>query len=155
MLTFDWLTEHLDQDDDPALWRVALSYILTEIEPVPNCLVEIGRCSRWLRPHQTRWTADGGFACPAGYGNGGGGYPPGLPEFDWSVLLAWNGAEWGVGPNRSLRIALRIAIPSRTRRHRQAAVHARWHTGREKEVVFYGFRKRDNDWICTASTTIG
>jgi hypothetical protein len=149
---FDWFADHLDEDDDPDLWQAALSYILAKIEPGPDRLVEVGRCSHWLRPHQSRWQADGGFACPTGYGSGGGGYSfLALPQFDWSVILRWNGAEWEVVPKRSVRIALRLAIPSRTRRHRKAAVHALWHTGREKEIVFYGFRKRAGGWACTAT----
>jgi hypothetical protein len=152
----DRLAECLNADDDPELWRAALCYILTEVSTGPEVLVEVGRCSHWLRPHQTRWTADGGFAWPAGYGSGAGGYSrSALPQFDWSVVLAWNGAEWEVIERRSVRTTLRIAIPSRTRRHRQAAIHTLWHTGREKEVVFYGFRRRDGGWACTASKRIG
>jgi hypothetical protein len=66
------------------------------------------------------------------------------------MVLEWNGAEWEVVQRRSVRIALRLAIPSRSRRHRQAAIHALWHTGQEKEMVFYGFRRRDDGWTCTA-----
>ena len=153
MLIVEGLAGHLDQDDDPNLWRAALRYILAEIEPGPSLLVEVGRCSHWLRPHQARWKADGGFALPTGHGSGGGGYSfSAVPQFDWSVILGWTGADWEVVEGRSVRIALRLAIPSRTRRHQQAAVHAIWHTGREKEVVFYGFRRRADGWTCTAST---
>jgi hypothetical protein len=28
---------------------------------------EIGYCHRWISPHQTPWSADGGFAWPFGY----------------------------------------------------------------------------------------
>jgi hypothetical protein len=123
---------------------------------VPGILVEVGRCSHWLRPHQARWLADGGFAWPTGYGSGGGGYSRwALPQFDWSVVLGGNGTAWEVVRRRSVRTALRLAIPSRTRRHRQAAVHALWHTEREKALVFYGFRKRDDGWTCTASASGG
>jgi hypothetical protein len=143
----------MGEDDDPELWRAALGHILSEVEPGPGLLVEVGRCSHWLRPHQSRWTADGGFARPTGYGGGGGGHClSALPQFDWSVVLGWDGAEWEAVPRRSVRAGLRVAIPSRTRRHRQAAIHTLWHTGREKVVVFYGFRRRDDGWICTAST---
>jgi hypothetical protein len=152
----DRLAECLNADDDPELWRVALGCILAEAPTRPDIQIEVGRCSHWLRPHQSRWTADGGFAWPTGYGSGAGGYSPwALPQFDWSVVLGWSGAEWEVVERRSVRTALRIAIPSRTRRHRQAAIHTLWHTRREKEVVFYGFRRRDGGWACTASKRIG
>jgi hypothetical protein len=153
MRALEGLAGLLDENDDPDLWRVALRYILAEVEPRPGILVEVGRCSHWLRPHQARWNADGGFAWPAGYGSGVGGHSrSALPQLDWSVVLGWNGSEWEVVERQSARTALRLAIPSRTRRHRQAAGHALWHTGREKEVVFYGFRKRADGWACTAST---
>lgn len=58
----------LGSEDDPELWQVAVQHILAQLTPVPGMLVELGRCSHWLRPHQTRWTADGGFAWPSGYG---------------------------------------------------------------------------------------
>jgi hypothetical protein len=51
-------------------------------------------------------------------------------------------------------IFLRVTIPSRTKRHQQAAVHSLWHTGKEKETVFFGFRKREQGWVCTASKLI-
>ena len=152
----NWFSEFLDQDDDAELWRVALSHILTEVEKNPGVLVRVGRCSHWLRPHQSRWTADGGFASPTGYGTGSGGSSfLALPQFDWSIVLEWTGSAWEVVKKRSMRHSLRVTIPSRTKRHRQAAVHTLWHTGREKEVVFYGFRKRDEGWVCTASSKIG
>src|SRR5690348_6387678 len=114
------LLDRLDDEDDPALWAVALDHILAELEKKPETTVEIGRCSHWLRPHQTRWTADGGFAWPSGYG--GHGYSRlGLPLFDWSVVVQWSGEQW-VSPLKQPRaIGLRITIPSRTTRHSQAA----------------------------------
>jgi hypothetical protein len=152
----DWLADRLGADDDPEFWRVALGYILAEATARPDVLAEVGRRSHWLRPHQSRWTADGGFAWPSGYGSGSGGwyFPLALPQFDWSVVLGGSGSEWAVVQRRSVRTDVRIAIPSRTRRHRQAAIHTLWHLGREKELVFYGFRRRDEGWACTASKTI-
>ena len=73
MRAVEGLARFLGEDDDPELWRAALSYTLAEIEPGPRVPVEVGRCSHWLRPHRSRWTAGGGFACPTGYGSGGGG----------------------------------------------------------------------------------
>lgn len=153
MPEFDWLAERLEAEDDPDFWRSALTYVLSESEPRPGASVEVGRCSHWLRPHQTRWKADGGFAWPTGYGiDGGGSYSRyGLPQFDWSIVLDWSEGGWEPAPRRSVRHLLRLALPSRTRRHGQAAIHALWHAGREKRVVFYGFRRRGGAWVCTAS----
>jgi hypothetical protein len=151
--TTNLIFERLDQDDDPELWGVALDCILSEIEKKPEVLVEVGRCSHWLRPHQARWTANGGFAWPAGYGSGG--YSSlALPQFDWSVVMEWTGNTWEGVRRRSVRNSLRVTVPSRTKRHRQAAVHTLWHTGREKEVDFYGFRQQEQGWICTAPSKI-
>src|SRR5258708_3339750 len=98
---FDWLSGHLDEGSDLGPLQGALSYILAEVEAGPAVLVEVGRCSHWLRPHQTRWTADGGFPHPTGYGSGRGGHSlSGLPQFDWSVVLEWSGSEWEVVPRR-------------------------------------------------------
>jgi hypothetical protein len=143
----DTLLERLTEDDDPVLWRVAAETILSDIAAEAGMLVEVGRCSRWLRPHQSRWTADGGFALPMGYG-GGSGFA--LPELDWSVTLRWTGETWETVPPCSLRRAVRVSIPARTRRHRQAAVHTLWMTGKEKTRRLYGFRKDDAGWRCTA-----
>src|SRR5881275_1785645 len=85
--------ERLSADDDPDLWAVVLETILLELGPAPGAMVEVGRCSHWLRPHQTRWTADGGFACPAGYG-GSRFSRSGYPLHDWEVELWWS-AETG------------------------------------------------------------
>lgn len=142
-------TDFLTGDDDPELWAVVLDTVLLELEPKPGMAVEVGRCSHWLRPHQCWWIADGSFACPIGYG--GGGRPP-LPQFDWSVSLRWTGEVWEPTKRQSVRYSLRVTIPSRTTRHAQAAVHTLWMTGREKQVRFYGFRKRSGSWTCTAAS---
>src|SRR5258706_14375081 len=94
----DFIKGHLTADDDPDLWRVVLETVFVDLAVIQTepALVEIGCCSHWLRPHQTRWTADGGFAWPTGYGRpGGGGFSRnGLPEVDWSVRLAGTGNSW-------------------------------------------------------------
>jgi hypothetical protein len=150
-----WLSGLLDQHDDVELWRIALNQILAEVDQRPGILIQVGRCSHWLAPHQARWTADGGFAWPTGYGRGSGGFSfTALPQFDWYFVLEWNGSIWEPVKKRSMRYSLRLTIPSRTKRHRQAAVHTLRHSGREKVVVFYGFRKREEAWVCTASSTI-
>jgi hypothetical protein len=139
----------LTDDDDPELWRLVVDTVLSDLAPQPDALVQIGRCSHWLAPHQYRWQADGGFACPMGYGAGGFSLQ-GLPEFDWSAIFRWTGEVWEPVSASSVRYALRLSIPSRTRHHRQAAVHSLWMTGKEKVRRFYGFRNRQGAWQCTA-----
>lgn len=159
----DGIMAHLEADDDPALWQVAVSCIIGDAQFIcPACgkqiVAQIGRCSHWLRPHQTRWTADGGFAWPTGYG-GTRFSRSGLPEFDWHVYWEWlpEDREWKFlepGPEKGA-IRLRIAVPSRTNAHHQAAVHTLWTPGspttpRKPVVQFYGFRKHEVAWGCTA-----
>ncbi len=120
----------------------------------------IGSCAHWIRPHQSRWTAGGGFALPAGYGDGEG-FLKGLPNLDWSVTLqfdrgetAWTSPE--TPPIQRFR-SVRLAVPSRTVRHRQAAVHAVWSAGtlvaRSKQTVYYGFRNSTDGWKLVAHET--
>jgi hypothetical protein len=157
------LGERLDRTDDPELWECAVNAVLADATalcaaaPAPGRITaEVGRCSHWLRPHQTRWTADGGFAWPTGYG-GRGFSRNGLPEWDWSVRWSWSPDDrlWRpVEPGRRpepARFRFRLAIPARTRRHRQAAVHTIWLPGspvrpRERLVQFYGFRRGGAEW---------
>lgn len=149
----DPLLRHLRWEDDPALWRAVLGHVLSGFCPPPGSLFTVGCCSHWLRPHQTRWTADGGFAAPIGYGSGTGGFCfDALPQFDWSVTLTRVREGWAVASDKSARPALRLTVPSRTKWHAQAAVHAVWSTGREKEQRRYGFRKAGGVWGCTAET---
>jgi hypothetical protein len=159
------IREHLAVDDDPCLWEAAIDEILTDAEFLCRggniarvVLAELGRCSHWLRPHQTRWTADGGFAWPTGYG-GVGFSRSGLPEFDWSCAWRWDAetGRWALAERHRPKgcLVLRVALPARTRRHLQAAVHTVWTPGspadpRREFIQFYGFRRRDGDWICTA-----
>src|SRR6266849_5108978 len=91
------LQERLTAEDDPALWGQVLKTLAEDastLETVNNgspLYAEVGVCSHWLRPHQSRWTAAGGFAYPIGYGDGDGGGLPvarvGLPRLDWSIVL--------------------------------------------------------------------
>ncbi|RYG68990.1 hypothetical protein EON80_10585 [bacterium] len=122
--------------------------------------LNIGLCSHWLRPHQTRWKADGGFAWPQGYGPNSR-QRDNTPEFDWDEYLEWNaGAEAWEGISRNSvaikqRYVLRAALPARTARHDQAAVRAEWVFGlpqvREpKPTTFYGFRKIEGQWVLRA-----
>jgi hypothetical protein len=155
----------LESEDDIDLWAVAVGHIIADAEflcgnaaTTETVFTEIGRCSHWLRPNQTRWTADGGFAWPSGYG-GSGFSRAGLAEFDWSLIWQWNAPQhkWECTdkPAGKRRLRLRIAIPSRTIQHPQAAVHTIWIPGSpttptDKLRQFYGFRKRDGTWAVTA-----
>lgn len=81
-----------------------------------------------------------------------------LPAFDRS-------AHWSRGPDgwvdapRAARgeLLLRIAVPARSRRHAQAAVHTVWIPGspvhpKQRACQFYGFRRTDSVWSCTATS---
>jgi len=152
------LKERLTAEDDPALWERVLQILAEDasaIESIKNgsqLYTEVGSCSHWLRPHQTRWTAAGGFAWPTGYG-GSAFSRTGLPGFDWSVTLQFTQAPIGwvipEGFPTKRPNSLRAAIPSRTTRHRQAAVHTLWPAGTlnaKKRTVFYGFRNVNGVW---------
>jgi hypothetical protein len=159
MLPLD-VEKHLSEGDDPALWAhvlrtVAEDAATLDISNGAPLYAEVGRCSHWLRPHQTRWTAAGGFAFPIGYGDGEGfGGIAGLPGLDWSVRLLFvpASAAWDTTPTAPPKRsrAIRVAVPSRTARHRQAAVHTLWSRGtlhpRQKQTIFYGFRKVNGVW---------
>lgn len=165
---FGCIVEYLDAEDDRAFWELAVRQIIADAEFLAAqnkdkktaIFAQVGRCSHWLRPHQTRWVADadGGFAAPIGYG--GSGYSRyGLPEFDWSLNWQWEPetGHW-VPTDKPLgkrQLKFRVAIPSRTKRHDQAAVHTIWTPGApttpdKKAVQFYGFRKQDSVWQLTA-----
>jgi hypothetical protein len=156
----------LGLEDDVALWVAAWKEIVPPIESAATNLdramalyLQIGSCSHWLRPHQTRLASAGGFAWPAGYG--GGRYSRlGLPELDWKVLLRWNANELQWEPasrfKSKRRLVCRVAVPGRTRRHQQAVVHVRWEPGtieepHRKATRYYAFRRAVGDWLCAAS----
>ena len=160
------LKERLSAEDDPALWEQVLKVLAEDasiLEPVAGgsqLYAEVGVCSHWLRPHQTRWTAAGGFAWPVGYG-GTRFSRTGLPLLDWSVTLQFNPALIGwVIPEKlptKRSISVRVAIPSRTTRHRQAAVHTLWPPrtldAKRERTVFYGFRNLNGVWELKACST--
>src|SRR4051812_3088375 len=140
------LEERLSAEDDPALWEQVLKVLAEDASLLASQLyAEIGVCSHWLRPHQTRWTAAGGFAWPSGYG-GVGFSRTGLPVFDWSVRLQFHPASigWVIADEvpKKRHMSVRVAVPSRTTRHRQAAVHTVW----QDRTVFYGFRNLNGVW---------
>jgi hypothetical protein len=160
--------ERLSGDDDPALWQEVLHVVAEDAAVLratggrSGLYVTVGSCSHWARPHQSRWTAGGGFALPEGYGDGEG-FLGGLPNLDWSISLQFdpNGPAW-VWPLKSPTKrfnSVRLAIPSRTLRHQQAAIHAVWSAGtldaRRKQTVFYGFRKSKQSWKLVARSERG
>jgi len=146
------IRERLGPEDDPTLWEAVLAEVFAGLAVPDGYVIEVGRCSHWLRPHQTRWSADGGFAWPTGYGGGAGGYSRlGLPQRDWAVALRRLGDRWMAVLNGLPKFQVRITIPSRTRRHRQAAIHVLWRVGKEKRLPFFGFRNRPEGWRSTAS----
>ncbi len=151
----------LSYGDDARFWLTVFEDLAQEFSRlgVDECkgydiFLQIGACSHWLRPHQTRLTAAGGFALPAGY-LGGGFSRDGLPEFDWSVLFqrdktqgAWLQSDKFFGKRQLL---CRVALPSRTLRHNQAVVHVLWSPGtpaqpKEKAKSFLAYRKIDDEW---------
>lgn len=82
---------HLSDSDGARFWLTVFDDLTQEFSSLGideresyEIFLQIGACSHWFRPHQTRLTAAGGFALPAGY-LGGGFSRDGLPEFDWSV----------------------------------------------------------------------
>jgi len=157
----------LDNEDDLALWRVAITTIIGECQAFyaddfgrQTVLAWIGSCSHWIRPHQRRYKVAGGFASPHGYSNAGGGYAfSSLPEFDWSVTWKQNEdcRSWSLSKGRPGRrpLVLRIAIPARTARHEQCAVHTIWDPGtpavpKQKAEQLYFFRRFEEGWLPVA-----
>ncbi|HEY1188362.1 MAG TPA: hypothetical protein VGE74_11940 [Gemmata sp.] len=154
----------LGGDDNPSLWAAVVNTVYADAQALcrsvarrGRVLTRLGRCSHWLRPHQTRWTADGGFAWPTGY-DGPRFSRTGLPEFDWFAQWEWcpESATWATasGAPAPDELLFRVAIPARSRRHRQAAVHSAWLPGTPPQprvplVQFHGFRERSG-WSCTA-----
>jgi len=163
------LEHRLSADDHPALWEQVLRVLAEDastLELVNDgspLFADVGICSHWLRPHQTRWTAAGGFAYPIGYGDGEGFSRAGLPRFDRSVRLQFSpdSPGWVVPAelHRKHLMSVRVAVPSRTARHRQAAVHTLWPPGtldaKHKRTVFYGFRCLHRVWELKANSMYG
>ncbi|MHB8640658.1 MAG: hypothetical protein ACYDBL_12775 [Candidatus Acidiferrales bacterium] len=146
---FEAVFGKLDAEDDPVLWRAALTVLKDEFLAQykegrgRNWVFAVGRCSHWVRPSQSRWTAAGGFAFPEGYRNS-------HPEFDWSVIFRLQERRWLALEKFSgkRQTSFRAAVPARTARHKQAAVHAKWSNA--QGPVFYGFRNQNGHWKCVA-----
>jgi hypothetical protein len=151
-MLFERIAPKLVREDDHHLWPAALSVLADEF--MQRCAEEtqrgvramvVGACSHWVRPHQSRWSAAGGFAYPQGYKNS-------VPELDWSVIFAFRNREWSSVKKLSSKKTkvFRVAIPARTARHKQAAVHTQWSP--RGETVLYGFRKVAEKWECVAAS---
>lgn len=163
---------HLTIEDDSTLWTAVIGSVYADAEylcslnPAGKVISTIiGCCSHWLRPHQTRWTADGGFAWPTGYG-GSRFSRLGLPVHDWEVELWWSAdTGWEAEPPRAWdrrrkRAQFRVSVPARSVRHKQAAVFTIWMPGSPplpnvQLVQFYGFRQQGTSWSCTAASERG
>jgi hypothetical protein len=155
--------ERLGAGDDRGLWEEVLRVVAEDASVLlvkgrsSRLYATVGACSHWLRPHQSRWTAAGGFALPTGYGDGEG-LLRGIPNLDWSVILEFDHDRPGWASPRQAPAkrfdSVRLAVPSRTARHAQAAVHATWSRGtldaKNKRIVFYGFRKSAEGWKLVA-----
>jgi hypothetical protein len=156
----------LSESDDARLWVVAIAEIFRDAQYLCGhtrskspIFAEIGACSHWQRPHQHRWLKDGSFAAPYGYG-GTGFNIHANPEFDWSLPFGWNAHDqcWiAVEEIRGKRpLTFRVTVPTRTDKHDQAAVHTVWTPGSptapdQEAIRLYGFRKKDNQWQCSAT----
>ncbi|MFL6311331.1 MAG: hypothetical protein ACJ71W_04420 [Terriglobales bacterium] len=158
---FEALAKNLNSDDDDDLWRLIVSTIMEEFARQimvksrngKKCYLRVGACSHWIRPHQSRWTAAGGFAWPAGYkGAEGHSLVRGLPEFDWSEAFQFEFGRWmhTAKFTGKRQVIFRVAVPSRTTRHMQAAVHSIWSDSNEQ--ILYGFRKAKGQWQCAAAS---
>jgi hypothetical protein len=151
-IPFETLEPKLAADDDRALWQAALVVLTNEFmqrhaEESSRGIwaMVVGACSHWVRPHNSRWNAAGGFVYPDGYQDS-------VPELDWSLIFVFRNREWTQAvkpPGKKVKV-FRVAIPARTARHRQAAIRTRWIPG--GEAVLYGFRKVNQKWECVAAS---
>jgi len=145
---FEYLKSHLNADDDASFWELALTLVCEEFlqrqsgrKRKGEWAIVIGACSRWVRPHNSSLGAGRMFAFPQGYKDS-------MPELDWSVTLVRRADEWIPAaklPGKRTTV-FRVAIPTRTRRHRRASIHARWAPGDEE--ILYGFLKTGEEWRC-------
>ena len=151
-ILFDALEPNLAADDDRAFWWAALSLLGEEFaqryaEESRRSVwaMVVGACSHWVRPHNGRWNAAGGFVYPQSYKDS-------VPELDWSVIFLFRHREWKLAqklPGKRIK-TFRVAIPARTARHKHAAIHARWLPN--GDTVLYGFRKISQKWKCVAAS---
>jgi hypothetical protein len=157
------ISENLTSEDDPRLWDLAVSTILTDAEEScrgveQDIFAQVGCCRHWISPHRPiRWRAGGGFAWPFGYDKTStAAFYSALPELEWSRFIRWTGTGWELRQRTGKRcLVLRISVPYRTAKHLQAAIHTVWTPrsplGTEKVVQPYGFRKVQGIWSFTAT----
>lgn len=158
----------LGPEDDQSLFLALvdlldsdIGFLLAEKPATEPVLIDIGICKHWLRPHQARWTAGGGFAWPTGYGSGAGGYSRWAhPRIDVDQVfeLRARGAWVPVSSTAGRRpLVLRVAVPARSARHQQAAIHTVWLPGppqrpAERAYRFLGFRRVAEAWSLTGDS---
>jgi hypothetical protein len=151
-ILYQTLEAKLTADDDPAFWRAALLVLTDEMaqreaaeSPRVDWAIVVGACSHWVRPHNSRWNAAGGFIWPDGYQDN-------VPEFDWSETFVLRNRRLEHAkklPGKKVEV-FRVAFPARSARHKQAVIYTRWSP--KGEAVFYGFRKTQNKWLCVATS---
>ena len=149
-LPFEAFEAKLAADDDRDFWKTALAVLAQEFlqrheeeASKGDWAMVVGACSHWRRPHQSRWTLSGGFAWPAGYEQF-------FPKLEWSVILIYRDGQLLPAaklPGKKVNL-FQVAVPTRTLRHKQAAVHTRWSTG--SKSVLFGVRSLDEKWKCVA-----
>ena len=158
----DDLSAYLSPDDDPALWLAVLRVVngdisrrFSEVDSAGDLLLLAGTCSKWLRPHQTRFRVnDEEFAWPSGY-SGLGFSRTGLPEFDWCCCFRRDGTAFTRidVPYKITRrqFLVRVAIPTPTMERRKASINVLWTPGtpsdaRQPLVRLLAFKKADVQW---------
>src|SRR5579872_6973161 len=156
-LPLDYISNNLTEQDDPALWQKVLGVLNLEFlqryrevnDNKTSWYLHVGACSHWWRPHMSRWISIGRVAFPFGYQDVAG-FSKGLPEFDWSVVLTFDGQGWKSVEKFSgkKQIVLRAAIPTYTVRHKQAAIHTVW--SRPHRHLLYGFMNLQGQWDCVS-----
>ena len=149
-LTLETVRGKLTAEDDFGLWESVLNVLTDEFlqrydREAKNrtWVFVVGACSHWVRPHNSRWNAAGGFVYPEGYQNS-------QPQLDWSAVLAYSNRCWTLlrkFPGKK-QIVFRAAIPARSARHKQAAVHTKW--SNIQDPILYGFRNIEGTWKCVA-----
>lgn len=149
-------------EDDLGLWDLVTNTILADAAQMAqdsqeDIYAQVGCCCHWIRPH---WRTFGGFPYPFGYDKTTTGYSfSALPELEWSCFFEWTGTTWEPGRTGTRCLVLRVAIPARTTRHFQAAIHTIWTPrsplNKEKTIQLYGFRKKKDNWQLTATSIRG
>ena len=150
---YEAVVARLTEDDDLSFWHTVLTVLTDEFlhryeEAAKNreWLFIVGACSHWVRPHNSSWkTGAGRFVSPDGYKDWS-------PELDWSAIFVYRNRHWTrvEKPPGKRCVMFRAAVPTRTARHKQAAVNARWLPA--GETVLYGFLHVEGRWKCVAAS---